>query len=100
TFPSHVKLLPPPGQKCELLIINGVECEPYLTGDHRLMLEKGEEVLIGVQLLMKALDVKRAIIGIENNKPDAIKHITNLSKDIEGISVQPLKVQYPQGGEK
>lgn len=100
TFPSHVKLSPPPGQKCELLIINGVECEPYLTGDHRLMLEKGEEVLIGVQLLMKALDVKRAIIGIENNKPDAIKHITNLSKDIEGISVQPLKVQYPQGGEK
>ncbi len=100
TFPSHVKLTPPPGRKCEVLIINGVECEPYLTGDHRLMLEKGEEIIIGIQLLMRALSVKKAIIGIENNKPDAISRMQGLCNGKEGISVQPLKVKYPQGGEK
>ena len=71
TFPTQVKLVPPPGSKAEVLIINGVECEPYLTSDHSLMLEKGEEILIGVTLLMKAANVSKAIIGIENNKPDA-----------------------------
>ncbi|ASB47830.1 electron transport complex subunit RsxC [Alkalitalea saponilacus] len=100
TFPAHVKLSPPPGKTCEVLIINGVECEPYLTSDHRLMLEKGEEMLVGVSLLMKALSVDRAIIGIENNKKDAIEHIRRLVSGYNGISVQPLKVQYPQGGEK
>ncbi len=100
TFPTYVKLMPPPGNTAEFLIINGVECEPYLTSDHRLMLEKGKEVVIGTQLLMKALKVKKAIIGIENNKPDAIKLMSDLVKDKEGISVQALKVQYPQGGEK
>ena len=72
TFPSHVKLTVPSGKKCDVLIINGVECEPYLTSDHRLMLERGEEILIGVTILMKALKVEKAMIGIENNKPDAI----------------------------
>ena len=100
TFPTHIKLSPPPGKKCEVLIINGVECEPYLTSDHQLMLEKGDEILVGIQILMKALDVSKAIIGIENNKPDAIKHLANLAKKYTGITVQPLKVQYPQGGEK
>ncbi len=100
TFPSHVKLAVPPGKTCQYLIINGVECEPYLTSDHRLMLEKGEEILIGVQLLMKALKVDKAIIGIENNKPDAIKHLTQLAANYKGITIEPLKVQYPQGGEK
>ncbi len=100
TFPAHVKLSPPPGKTCDILIINGVECEPYLTSDHRLMLEKGEEMLIGVQLLMRALKVEKAIVGIENNKPDAIHHISQLCQAIPGVSVQPLKVQYPQGGEK
>jgi len=76
TFPTHVKLLPPPGAKADILIINGVECEPYLTADHRLMLEKGDEILIGTRLLMKALNVDKACIGIENNKPDAIENLT------------------------
>jgi len=100
TFPSHVKLSVPKGKKADCLIINGVECEPYLTADHRLMLEKGPEIIVGARILMKALDVEKAIIGIENNKPDAIEIMAELVTDEPGISVQPLKVQYPQGGEK
>lgn len=100
TFPTHVKLMVPDGKKAEYLIINGVECEPYLTSDHRVMLEKGEEMLIGVKILMKALEVEKAVIGIENNKPDAIRHLTELSQAYTGIMVQALKVKYPQGGEK
>lgn len=100
TFPTHIKLTPPPGKIAEVLIINAVECEPYLTSDHQLMMEKGAEILVGVQILMKAIDVKRAVIGIENNKPDAIEHLSLLAKDYTGIEICPLKVQYPQGGEK
>ncbi len=100
TFPTHVKLKVPQGKKAEVLIINGVECEPYLTSDHRLMLEKGEEMLVGVSILMKALQVERGVIGIENNKPDAIAHLTNLAQKFKGIEVAALKVKYPQGGEK
>ncbi|MBN2765581.1 MAG: electron transport complex subunit RsxC [Paludibacteraceae bacterium] len=100
TFPAHVKLSPPPGKKADVLIINAVECESYLTCDHQLMLEKGEEILVGVTILMKALEVKRAVIGIENNKKDAIAHLSNLAKIYPGIEVEALKVQYPQGGEK
>jgi H+/Na+-translocating ferredoxin:NAD+ oxidoreductase subunit C len=100
TFPAHVKLSVPDGKKIDVLIINGVECEPYLTSDHRLMLEKAEEMLVGIQILMKALSVNLALIGIENNKPDAIDHLQNLVKDYPGIEVHALKVQYPQGGEK
>ena len=100
TFPTQVKLLPPPGTKAEVLIINGVECEPYLTSDHSLMLEKGLEILSGVSLLMTATNVSKAIIGIENNKPDAINHFKKLATEFKGIEIEPLKVQYPQGGEK
>ena len=100
TFPTHVKLMPPPGAKADILIINGVECEPYLTSDHRLMLEKGEEILIGTRLLMKVMEVDRAIVGIENNKPDAIKYLSDLAGKYPGIEILPLKVKYPQGGEK
>lgn len=100
TFPSHVKLMVPKGKTAEYLLINGVECEPYLTADHRLMLEKGKEILIGTKLLMKALGVSKAVVGIENNKPDAISHMKELAAEFDGISVQPLKVKYPQGGEK
>ncbi|MDA3879647.1 MAG: electron transport complex subunit RsxC [Prolixibacteraceae bacterium] len=100
TFPTHVKLSPPPGMKAEVLLINGVECEPYLTADHRLMLERGNELLIGIGLLKKALGVERAVIGIERNKLDAIEHLTSLSRNYKGIEVCPLKVKYPQGGEK
>lgn len=100
TFPTHVKLSPPPGNKAEVLIINAVECEPYLTSDHQLMLEHGEEILVGCTILMKALSVNKCIIGVENNKPDAIKHLSGLCAQYKGIEVMPLKVQYPQGGEK
>ncbi len=100
TFPSHVKLSIPKGKKADCLIINGVECEPYLTSDHRLMLEKGEEIIVGTRILMIALGVEQAIIGIENNKPDAIDKMSSLIHGENGLSLQPLKVQYPQGGEK
>jgi electron transport complex protein RnfC len=100
TFPSHVKLTIPSGKQCEVLIINGVECEPYLTSDHRLMLEKGEEILIGIKILMKALGVDRAMIGIEINKPDAVTHLSGLASGFEGITIHPLRVKYPQGAEK
>ena len=100
TFPTHVKLAPPPGSKAEVLIINAVECEPYLTSDHALMMTKGDEILVGVSILMRALEVSRALIGIENNKKDAILRLSQLAMDYPGIEVMPLKVQYPQGGEK
>lgn len=100
TFPTQVKLSPPPGSKAKILIINGVECEPYLTADHRIMLERAEEIIIGVQILMKAIDVKQAIIGIENNKRDAIDRLTSITSKVLGIEICPLKVKYPQGGEK
>lgn len=100
TFPAHVKLSPPPGKKADVLIINAVECEPYLTCDHQLMLEKGEEIIVGITIIMKVLDVKRAVIGIENNKPDAIAHLSKIASQYKGIEVVALKVQYPQGGEK
>ncbi len=100
TFPSHVKVSIPKDKKAEYLVINGVECEPFLTSDHRLMMEKGEEILVGVTILMKVLQVEKCIIGIENNKPDAIDHLTQLSINYPGIQIQPLKVKYPQGGEK
>ena len=99
-FPTHVKLTPPPGCKAECVIINGVECEPYLTADHRLMLEKTEEILVGVSILMKAVKVDKAYIGIENNKPDAIRLMAEKASAYPGIEVVPLKVKYPQGGEK
>jgi len=100
TFPTHVKMMVPEGKKAEYLIINGVECEPYLTSDHRLMMEKGEEMLIGTEILMKALGVDKAMIGIENNKPDAIDHLSKLAQKFKGITIHALKVKYPQGGEK
>jgi Na+-translocating ferredoxin:NAD+ oxidoreductase subunit C len=99
-FPTQVKLTIPKGKHANVVIINGVECEPYLTSDHALMLEKGEEIIVGVKLLMRALEVEKAIIGIENNKPDAIENLLNLASRERGISVQPLQVKYPQGGEK
>ncbi|HBK29641.1 MAG TPA: electron transport complex subunit RsxC [Parabacteroides sp.] len=100
TFPTHVKLMPPPGSKAEIVIVNAVECEPYLTADHSLMMERGEQILVGLTILMKAANVNKAVIGIENNKPDAIAKMTKLAAAYPGIEVMPLKVKYPQGGEK
>lgn len=99
-FPTHVKFMIPEGKKADSLIINAVECEPYLTSDHRLMLERPHELLIGTQILKKALKVDKAYIGIENNKKDAIELLTKLSMEYPGIEIVPLKVKYPQGAEK
>ena len=99
-FPTHVKLSPPPGSKVEVLIINAVECEPYLTCDHQLMLERGEEIFIGISLLMRALEIEHAIVGIENNKKDAIELFQKIANRHFGIEICPLKLRYPQGGEK
>ncbi len=99
-FPTHVKLMPPPGNVANILIINAVECEPYLTADHELMMEKPEQIMVGVSILMKAIKVSKAVIGIENNKPDAIQLMAKVASAYPGIEVMPLKVKYPQGGEK
>jgi electron transport complex protein RnfC len=99
-FPSHIKLTIPEGRKAEYLIVNAVECEPWLTSDHALILEKAEEIMVGIRIMMKALKVDNAIVGIENNKKDAIERMSQLAKGEQGISVVALKVKYPQGGEK
>ena len=99
-FPTHVKLEIPAGMKADILLINGVECEPFLTADHRLMLEKGKEIMVGTTLIMKALGVNRAIIGIEINKPDAILRLSKLATNYQGIEVEALEMKYPQGSEK
>ncbi|GAB1373676.1 electron transport complex subunit RsxC [Bacteroidales bacterium] len=100
-FPTHIKLSPPPGKKAEFLLVNGAECEPYLTSDYRIMLENSEEILIGVKLMMLALGVKKAYVGIEENKPKAIKKMKEIaSKAYQNIKIVSLKKRYPQGGEK
>lgn len=100
TFPTHVKLCPPPGKVAECVIVNAVECEPYLTADHSLMLAHPEEILVGLRLVMKAVGVSKAYIGIECNKPDAISLMTEKAKQYPEIEVVPLQMKYPQGGEK
>ncbi len=100
TFPTHVKLCPPPGKVAECVIVNAVECEPYLTADHSLMLAHPEEILVGLRLVMKAVGVNKAYIGIECNKPDAISLMTEKAKQYPEIEVVPLQMKYPQGGEK
>jgi electron transport complex protein RnfC len=99
-FPSHVKLCPPKDQPIELLIINGSECEPYLTSDHRVMLEQPEMVYEGIRIELKALGITRCVIGIENNKPDAIEIMRKTKPDDLDATIQPLTVKYPQGAEK
>ena len=100
TFPTHVKLSIPDGKRAEILIINGVECEPYLTSDYRTMLERGEQLVVGTRILMRAIGVTKAVIGVEANKPDAVKHLQSIIGAATDIRVQMLKTQYPQGGEK
>lgn len=99
-FPAQVKLTPPPTFKPECVVINGAECEPYLTADHSLMLAHPEEIMVGITILMKAIKVNKAYIGVENNKPDAIEALRTAAKSYSGIEVVPLKMKYPQGGEK
>ena len=99
-FPTHVKLCPPSTCRPECLIVNGVECEPFLTADHQLMLEHAEEIMVGVFILMKAIRVNKAFVGIENNKPDAIRLMKKVAAAYAGIEIVPLQMKYPQGGEK
>ncbi len=100
SFPTHVKLAPPKDKKAECLILNGTECEPYLTSDDRIMRERPQEILIGGAIMMKALGVTRGYVGIEENKPAAIASMTAAAKDFPQIEVVTLKKRYPQGGEK
>lgn len=99
-FPTFIKLTPPPTAKAECVVINAVECEPYITSDYRLMMEHADEIIVGVQLLMKAVKVDRGYIGIEENKPEAIRLMTERAAQDPRITVVPLAQKYPQGGEK
>jgi electron transport complex protein RnfC len=101
-FPTHVKLKLPEGKRCDTLIINGVECEPYLTTDHRVMLEQADDIFMGIRYLMKVTGAERCAVGIEANKPDAAQHLQDkLPNDLQGsVEVAVLPVKYPQGAEK
>ncbi|MCL2617046.1 MAG: electron transport complex subunit RsxC, partial [Defluviitaleaceae bacterium] len=99
-FPTHVKLNPPPEKKIEYFILNAAECEPYLTTDHRVLLEEPDEIVRGVQMILHMFPEAKGFIGIESNKPDAIKLLTEKCKDIPRISVVGLQTKYPQGAEK
>lgn len=100
TFPTHVKLSIPPDKKVDTFILNGAECEPYLTSDHRLMLESPEDIVYGLRAMMKATNVETGYIGIEDNKPDAIKSMEKAAEKYPNIKVVSLKTKYPQGSEK
>lgn len=99
-FPTFIKLCPPPTAKAECVIINAVECEPYITSDYRLMMEHADEILVGLELLMKAAKVEKGYIGIETNKPKAIELLEQKTAGNDRIEIVPLKQRYPQGGEK
>lgn len=99
-FPTPVKVQPPKGKKVDTLIINGIECEPYLTADSRLMEEKTEQIIIGAKILNKVLGIQNAVIAVDENKPEAIKKLSKITKTYVGVNVQPCKSVYPQGGEK
>jgi electron transport complex protein RnfC len=100
TFPAHVKLAPPADKPIDLVIINGAECEPYLTADHRLMLEKPEEIVFGLKVMMKILGASSGVIGIEDNKPDALRVMRQAVEGEANIRVAALHTKYPQGAEK
>ncbi len=99
-FPTFIKLTPPPTAKAECVIINAVECEPYITADFRLMMEKADEILVGLDLLMKAAKVTKGYIGIEDNKPAAIELFQQKTVNRSDVEIVPLAKKYPQGGEK
>ena len=100
TFPSHVKYAPVEGKKVETVILNGVECEPYLTADHRLMLEKSQRIVAGLGYIMRSVGCQRGVIAIEDNKMDAVAALQQAAASASGVSVVVLKEKYPQGSEK
>ncbi|WP_349674595.1 electron transport complex subunit RsxC [Lacrimispora sp.] len=99
-FPTHVKLTPKDETKIDTIIVNGAECEPYLTSDYRMMLEEPENIIKGLNIVLQLFDNAKGVIGIEDNKPEAIRVMTELVKDEPRITVCPLKTKYPQGGER
>jgi electron transport complex protein RnfC len=99
-FPTHVKLKPPQGRHVDTVVVNGCECEPYLTTDHRVMVEYPKQVLYGTRVVMRALGVERAIIGVEDNKPDAIAALREANADRPDITIEAVAAKYPQGAEK
>ena len=99
-FPTHVKLAPKDESKIEYILVNGAECEPYLTSDYRLMMEEPEKLVGGLKVILQLFDNAKGVIGIENNKPEAIKKLQELVKDEARIEVCPLQTKYPQGGER
>lgn len=99
-FPTNVKLSPPKEKKIDAVIINGAECEPYLTADHRLMVERPKDVVEGLKIIMRSLGVSEGHIGIEENKPDALEAISSAVAGESNIKVWPLEIKYPQGAEK
>jgi len=99
-FPTHVKYMIPDNKKVDYILVNAAECEPYITIDYRMMIERAEECLVGVNALMIASGAPKALIGIENNKPEAIKHLTSVASQYPNIEIVPLKTKYPQGAEK
>jgi electron transport complex protein RnfC len=99
-FPTHVKMKLPEGKRVDTVVVNGCECEPYLTADHRVMVEQPAEVLQGARIAMKALGASNAIIGVEDNKPDAIEALRNAAKSVPNIRVEAVPAKYPQGAEK
>ncbi|MHC4914045.1 MAG: electron transport complex subunit RsxC [Planctomycetota bacterium] len=99
-FPTHVKLSPPPGKSIDTVILNGCECEPYLTADYRLMMDRPAEVIKGFRLLVRAVGAERGVIGVEANKPDAFERLLREVRGLEGLSVRLVAVKYPQGAEK
>jgi len=100
TFPTHVKLSPPPGAKIDYVLINGAECEPYLTSDHRAMLERADEIANGLKIIMKVLHAPQGYIGVEDNKPDAVEALKKAAAGMSNVEVHALHTKYPQGAEK
>jgi electron transport complex protein RnfC len=99
-FPTHIKLTPPSGKRAEILLINGVECEPYLTSDHRLMVERPQKVLDGIRIFQKILGFRKTFLAIEDNKPDAIRRMKEITDPIPDIDLAVVATRYPQGSEK
>ncbi len=99
-YPTPIKTSVPEGKKIDTLILNGIECEPWLTADDRLMIEKAEEIIVGAKIINKVLGIQNAIIAVDENKPEAIEILSKLTKTYVGVNVQVCKTKYPQGGEK
>ena len=99
-FPTHVKLMPKNLDEVTTLLVNGAECEPYITADNRTMLEETDDIVEGIKLVKQYMELSEVIIGVEDNKPEAIAKLQAAVAGLDGVSVKSLKAQYPQGGEK